>query len=96
MLAGTSTEIHCPSGNPLFESLARQAGPQSVGVLLTGMGDDGATGLLSLKRAGGTTIIQEESSCLIWGMPKAAEQKGAAAYALKPEEIAKTLAKLRC
>jgi len=96
MPAGRSSEIHCPSGDPLFESLARHMGQKAAGVLLTGMGDDGATGLLALKQAGGTTMIQEESSCLIWGMPKAAQQKGAATYELKPDDIAKTLAKFRC
>ena len=64
-----------PSGNPLFESLARHLGPKAAGVLLTGMGDDGAAGLLALKQAGGTTMIQEESSCLIWGMPKEPHSK---------------------
>jgi two-component system chemotaxis response regulator CheB len=59
------------------------------------MGDDGAAGLLSLKRAGGTTIIQQESSCLIWGMPKAAQQIGAASYELTPDDIGRTMAKFR-
>jgi two-component system, chemotaxis family, protein-glutamate methylesterase/glutaminase len=92
---GLPSEIHCPSGNPLFESLARHMGPKAAGVLLTGMGDDGAAGLLSLKQAGGTTMIQEESSCLIWGMPKVAQQNGAAMYELTPDDIGKTLAKFR-
>jgi two-component system chemotaxis response regulator CheB len=95
MPVGAPSEIHCPSGNSLFNSLARHAGPKAAGILLTGMGDDGATGLLSLKQAGGMTIIQEESSCLIWGMPKAARQTGAATYELKPGEIANTLVTLR-
>ena len=80
-------DIHCPSGNPLFESLGKQFGAKAAGVLLTGMGDDGARGLLTLKQAGGTTIIQEESSCLIWGMPKSGKQLGAATYELNPEGI---------
>lgn len=88
---GRESEIHCPSGNPLFESLARHLGERAVGIQLTGMGDDGAEGLLSLKRAGGLTIIQSEPSCLIWGMPKAARQKGAATCELTPEDIAGTL-----
>src|SRR5206468_251009 len=78
-------DIHCPSGNPLFASLASHLGPKAVGVLLTGMGDDGAAGLLELRRAGATTVIQDEASCLIWGMPKAAQAIGAAIHELPPE-----------
>jgi two-component system chemotaxis response regulator CheB len=88
---GNESEIHCPSGNPLFESLAKHLRGQAAGIQLTGMGDDGAQGLLALKQAGGTTIIQSEASCMIWGMPKAAKQLGAAVHELDPEEIAKAL-----
>ena len=80
-------DIHSPSGNPLFESLATHFGSRAAGVLLTGMGNDGATGLLSLKQAGGTTIVQNEASCLIWGMPKSGKQLNAATYELDPEGI---------
>jgi two-component system, chemotaxis family, protein-glutamate methylesterase/glutaminase len=72
---GKPADLHCPSGNPLFASLAKHAGANAAGVLLTGMGNDGADGLLALKRAGGMTIIQDEPSCLIWGMPKCAQEK---------------------
>jgi two-component system chemotaxis response regulator CheB len=81
-------DIHCPSGEPLFLSLAKHLGPRAAGVLLTGMGDDGAKGLLELKRAGGATIIQEETSCFIWGMPKAGKELKAANHELNPREIA--------
>jgi two-component system chemotaxis response regulator CheB len=87
-------EIHCPSGNPLFASLAAHLGTKAVGVQLTGMGDDGAKGLLALKQAGGETIIQEESSCLIWGMPKAAKELGAASHELSPKAIAELLTRI--
>lgn len=89
-----STDIHSPSGNPLFESLARHFGARSVGVLLTGMGDDGAQGLLSLKHAGGLTIIQDEASCLIWGMPKCGKNLNAATHELSPEGITSVLNQL--
>lgn len=84
-------DIHSPSGNPLFESLAKQFGARAVGVLLTGMGDDGARGLLALKQAGGTTIIQDETSSLIWGMPKSGKQLNAGTHELNPEEIVAAL-----
>jgi two-component system chemotaxis response regulator CheB len=88
---GEPSEIHCPSGNPLFESMAKQLGPHAAGVVLTGMGDDGASGLLSLRQAGGVTIHQDEASSLIWGMPKVAKQYHAADYELDPNGIAKML-----
>ena len=91
---GKPADIHCPSGDPLFESLARHAGPRALGVQLTGMGDDGAHGLLKLKQAGAMTIIQDEPSCLIWGMPRAAQECGAATCAMSPEEIGRALAQL--
>jgi two-component system, chemotaxis family, protein-glutamate methylesterase/glutaminase len=80
-------EIHCPSGNALFTSLARHLGRQAVGILLTGMGDDGALGLLELRNAGGTTIIQDEASSFIWGMPKAGKDLRAASHEFNPQEI---------
>ncbi|MEO8493757.1 MAG: chemotaxis-specific protein-glutamate methyltransferase CheB [Planctomycetota bacterium] len=91
---GIESEIHCPSGNPLFESLAKHVGANAVGVQLTGMGDDGAQGLLRLKQAGSTTIIQNEASCMIWGMPKAAQQIGAGTYELDPDGIVAALTQL--
>lgn len=81
------TDLHCPSANVLFDSLGRHAAKLSLGILLTGMGDDGARGLLALKQAGGQTIIQDEASSLIWGMPKSAKELGAADQELNPAEI---------
>ncbi len=89
---GGAGDLHSPSGNPLFESLAKSAGSTAVGILLTGMGSDGASGLLTLKRAGGTSMIQNEATCLIWGMPRAARENGAALHELSPAEIAASLA----
>lgn len=81
-------DIHCPSGNNLFASLAKHFGSRAAGVLLTGMGDDGARGLLEMKQANGTTIIQDEVSSFIWGMPKAGKDLKAANFELNPQEIA--------
>jgi two-component system chemotaxis response regulator CheB len=84
-------DVHCPSGDPLFRSLATHFGPQAAGVLLTGMGDDGAHGLLALRASGGHTLIQNEASCVIWGMPKVAKQLDAAEHELEPAAISAAL-----
>ena len=62
----------------MFESVARSFGTQSLGILLTGMGEDGAVGLKAMRDRGGRTIAQDESSCLVYGMPGAAVALGAA------------------
>ncbi|PTL83117.1 chemotaxis response regulator protein-glutamate methylesterase [Vitiosangium sp. GDMCC 1.1324] len=69
---------HKPSVDVLFHSVARAAGANAVGVLLTGMGDDGADGLLTMKLAGAATIAQDEATCVVFGMPRAAIERGAA------------------
>ena len=69
---------HCrPSVDVLFRSAAEQAGAQAVGVLLTGMGADGARGMQLLRAAGARTIAQSEDSCVVFGMPQAAIAAGA-------------------
>ena len=80
--------LHMPSANELFLSMARSLGPAAVGVLLTGMGDDGAAGLLAIHRAGGMTIVQDGESSAIDGMPKAARELGAAGLVAPLPEIA--------
>jgi two-component system chemotaxis response regulator CheB len=70
---------HRPSADELFASVAATAGGQSVGVLLTGMGEDGAAGLLALRRQGAVTIVQDEPTSVVYGMPGAAQRLGAAA-----------------
>jgi two-component system chemotaxis response regulator CheB len=69
--------LHRPSADVLFRSIAVHAGSAGVGVVLTGMGDDGAAGLLELRRRGGVVIAQDEASCAVFGMPRAAQQRGA-------------------
>jgi two-component system chemotaxis response regulator CheB len=81
-----------PSANFLFRSLSRSFGPAAMGVLLTGMGRDGASGLLALRQAGGMTIAQDEASCVVYGMPREAVALGAVQHVLPPGEIARMIA----
>jgi two-component system chemotaxis response regulator CheB len=69
---------HRPSVDVLFQSVAQAAGPNAFGVILTGMGSDGAQGLLAMRRSGARTIAQDEKSCVVFGMPKEAIKAGAA------------------
>ena len=82
------TSLHRPSADALFASLAAQAGAEAIGVLLTGMGEDGAAGLLEMRRAGARTIAQDETTSVVYGMPRAAERLGAAEQVLALELIA--------
>ncbi len=83
-----------PSAAYLFRSAAQVLGPRAVGVLLTGMGRDGAKELLEMKNKGALTIAQDEASSVVYGMPGEAAKLGAATYILPPEEIAGILADL--
>jgi two-component system chemotaxis response regulator CheB len=74
---GPPVSGHRPSVDVLFASAAAAAGPNALGIILTGMGRDGASGLLAMRRAGARTLGECESSCLIYGMPKAAKEAGA-------------------
>lgn len=80
-----------PSGDVLFESLARHWPERGVAVVLTGMGRDGASGLLTLRRAGWLTLAQDEATCVVWGMPRAAAEIGAAMHVLPLSEIAQAI-----
>jgi two-component system chemotaxis response regulator CheB len=82
---------HRPSVDALFESVAQAAGANASAALLTGMGDDGARGLLTLRKAGAATIVQDEASSVVWGMPGAAFTLGAAQQVLPLHEIGKAL-----
>lgn len=79
-----------PSADVLFKSVADYAGPNSVGVILTGMGADGANGLLKMKHAGARTVAQDEQSCVVFGMPKEAIKLGAVDKVVSLKGIAKT------
>jgi two-component system chemotaxis response regulator CheB len=78
----------CPSGDRLLRSVAKAAGKRAVGAVLTGMGDDGAAGLMAIRAVGGVTIAQDEATSVVFGMPHAAAQNGAAQEVLPVEAIA--------
>ena len=86
---GHKVNGHCPSVDVLFDSVASVAGKNALGIILTGMGGDGAQGLLKMKEAGAMTIGQDESSCVVYGMPKVAYEIGAVQYQEKLGNIAK-------
>ena len=85
---------HRPSATFLFNSVAASYGPHAIGVLLTGMGDDGAAGLVALRDAGATTIAQDEASSVVFGMPGVAIALGAAGHILSPMQIPDLLIRL--
>jgi len=82
---------HRPSADVLFKSAAMEFGANTVGVIMTGMGEDGADGLGAIKGQGGVTIAQDEASCVVYGMPKAAIERGYAQRVVSLELIANTL-----
>ena len=86
---GPKVNGHCPSVDVLFESVAGMAGAKALGIILTGMGGDGAKGLLAMRKAGARTIGQDESTCIVYGMPKVAYDIGAVEYQEKLPDIAK-------
>jgi two-component system, chemotaxis family, protein-glutamate methylesterase/glutaminase len=83
-----------PAVDILFKSTARYAGANAIGVILTGMGADGAEGLLEMKRAGAGTIAQDEQSCVVFGMPKEAIKMGAADRVLPLDHIASEMMRM--
>lgn len=78
VFSGERVNGHCPSVDVLMHSVAESVGDKALGVILTGMGYDGAKGLLAMKRKGARTIAQDEASCVVYGMPKVAFEIGAA------------------
>jgi two-component system, chemotaxis family, protein-glutamate methylesterase/glutaminase len=89
---GAKVNGHRPSVDVLFHAAAEAAGAEAVGVLLTGMGRDGADGLLAMHTAGALTLVQDEASSVVWGMPKAAFDLGAADEVLALDRMAARLA----
>jgi two-component system chemotaxis response regulator CheB len=83
--------LHRPSADEMFASLASRVGAAGVGVLLTGMGSDGAQGLLDLRRSGGHTIVQDEETSAVYGMPAAAARLDAGTETLPLPQIAKAV-----
>ena len=88
VIEGDLVNRHRPSVDVLFRSVANNAGKNAVGVIMTGMGDDGARGLLEMKKSGAYTIAQDEESCVVYGMPKEAVKCGAVDKILPLENIA--------
>ena len=74
---GPAVNRHCPSVDVLFRSVARCAGSNALGIIMTGMGNDGARGLLRMRQAGARTVAQDEATCVVFGMPKEAIKLGA-------------------
>ncbi|MFD1624145.1 protein-glutamate methylesterase/protein-glutamine glutaminase [Azospirillum griseum] len=88
---GPLVSRHRPSVDVLFRSAAHCAGANAVGIIMTGMGDDGANGLLEMRNAGAFTIAQDEDSCVVFGMPKEAIQRGAAEKIVSLSAIAREI-----
>ena len=82
---------HRPSVDVLFRSVAEEFGPQAVAVIMTGMGEDGASGMGAIRAAGGMTIAQNEESCVVYGMPKAAIDRGYVTRVVHLEDLPNTL-----
>jgi two-component system chemotaxis response regulator CheB len=92
---GPLVSRHRPSVDVLFRSAARCAGPNAVGIIMTGMGDDGAHGLLEMKNAGAATVAQNEETCVVFGMPKEAIALGAAARIVALSAIPREILNVR-
>ncbi len=88
LVEGPPVSRHRPSVEVLFRSAAQAAGPYAAGVIMTGMGDDGAGGLLEMRQAGALTIAQNEATCIVFGMPREAIRRGAAKQITPLESIA--------
>jgi two-component system, chemotaxis family, protein-glutamate methylesterase/glutaminase len=89
VMGGPLVSRHRPSADVLFRSVAVSAGRNSVGVIMTGMGDDGAQGLVEMKETGATTIAQNEATCVVFGMPREAIARGAVDIVLPLDQIAR-------
>lgn len=91
VFSGELVNGHRPSVDVLFHSTARLAGKNALGVILTGMGSDGAKGIKAMKEAGAYTIGQDKETCVVYGMPKAAYDLGGISEQLPIHEIAQKL-----
>ncbi|MGB9594707.1 MAG: protein-glutamate methylesterase/protein-glutamine glutaminase [Candidatus Poribacteria bacterium] len=88
---GPLVSRHRPSVEVLFNSVAQSAGPNSIGVIMTGMGGDGADGMLKMKESGAVTIAQDEASCVVFGMPKEAIKRGGVDFVVPLSKIPETI-----
>lgn len=94
LVTGTNAERHTPSVDQLFASLADTCGAQAIGVLLTGMGDDGAAGLLQMRQAGAITLAQDAASSTVFGMPRAAIARGAVQAVISLQDLPSKITKM--
>lgn len=93
---GAKVNGHCPSVDVLFDSVAEQVGNTALGVILTGMGADGANGLLKMRQHGATTIGQDKATCIVYGMPRAAYERGAVQKQLPLADIPAMITSVVC
>jgi two-component system chemotaxis response regulator CheB len=91
VIDGPLVSRHRPSVDVLFRSVAQSAGPNALGVIMTGMGDDGAAGLLEMREAGARTLAQDERSCVVYGMPKEALKRGGVERSVSLGEIGREI-----
>ena len=91
IIDGPLVSRHRPSVDVLFRSVAKCAGANALGVIMTGMGDDGAAGLLEMRQAGAQTVAQDEASCVVYGMPKEAVKRGAVQKTIPLNAIAREI-----
>lgn len=91
VIDGPLVNRHRPSVDVLFRSVARYAGANALGIIMTGMGDDGAAGLLEMRKAGARTIGQDEASCVVYGMPREAVKRGAVEKSLPLTALAREI-----
>ena len=91
VIDGPLVSRHRPSVDVLFRSVAQSAGPNALGVIMTGMGDDGAAGLLEMREAGARTLAQDERSCVVYGMPKEALKRGGVERSVPLSEIGREI-----
>jgi len=89
--AGDKVNGHCPSVDVMMQSVAEHAGSNAVGVMLTGMGSDGAEGMCAMRKARARTLAQDEKSCVVFGMPKMAYDRGGAESLVPLDSIAQTV-----
>lgn len=88
---GPAVSRHKPSVDVLFRSVAQHVGPNAIGVMLTGMGDDGAQGMLEMKQAGAINMVQDEKTSVVWGMPGAAFKLGATEKTVALQKVAEEM-----
>jgi two-component system chemotaxis response regulator CheB len=89
-----TSEPYKPSANVLFSTAAKLAGKHTLGVMLTGMGEDGKNGAVDLRDAGGVTAVQDADTCVVYGMPRAVVEAGAAHAMMTPDELGQMLSTL--